>query len=75
MESFKVFDLVVMLTGGGPGSTTEVASLYIYRQAFQYFDMGYAAVLSMTLMSVVLVVFQRRRRDLLLVEDDLEDLI
>jgi multiple sugar transport system permease protein len=56
MESFKVFDLVVMLTGGGPGSTTEVASLYIYRQAFQYFDMGYAAVLSMTLMSVVLVV-------------------
>jgi multiple sugar transport system permease protein len=55
MESFKVFDLVVMLTGGGPGSSTEVTSLYIYRQAFQYFDMGYAAVLAMALMAVVLV--------------------
>jgi multiple sugar transport system permease protein len=55
MESFKVFDLVVMLTGGGPGSSTEVTSLYIYRQAFQYFDMGYAAVLAVTLMAVVMV--------------------
>jgi multiple sugar transport system permease protein len=61
MESFKVFDLVIMLTGGGPGSATEagsateVTSMYIYRQAFQYFDMGYASALALVLMAVVLI--------------------
>ncbi len=55
MESLKVFDLVIMLTGGGPGSVTEVTSLYIYRQAFQYMNMGYASALAFVLLAVVLV--------------------
>lgn len=55
MDAFKVFDLVVMLTGGGPGASTEVVGLYIYRQAFQYFDMGYAATLSLVMLAVIFV--------------------
>ncbi len=41
--AFKVFDLVFVLTGGGPGQTTTVSSFYIYRVAIQQFDIGAAA--------------------------------
>lgn len=56
MDAIKVFDLVIMLTNGGPGSRTEVASLYIYRQAFTYFNVGYASALSMVLLVVILAI-------------------
>lgn len=55
MDSIKVFDLVVMLTNGGPGSVTEVVSLYVYRQGFTYFDLGYASALSLVVLAVVVV--------------------
>ncbi len=35
IENFKMFDMVNLLTGGGPGSTTEVASITLKRQAFE----------------------------------------
>lgn len=41
--AFKVFDLVFVLTGGGPGQATTVSSFYIYRVAIQQFDIGAAA--------------------------------
>lgn len=41
--SFKVFDLIYVLTGGGPGNSTKVMVQYIYEEAFQRFDMGYAS--------------------------------
>lgn len=56
MDAIKVFDLVIMLTNGGPGSTTEVASLYTYRQAFTNFNVGYASALAMVLLIIVFVV-------------------
>lgn len=55
MDSIKVFDLVVMLTNGGPGSVTEVVSLYIYRQGFTYFDLGYASSLALVILAIVIV--------------------
>lgn len=42
----KLFDLVYVLTAGGPGFTTTVGSFYIYRVAFQQFNIGYAAALT-----------------------------
>lgn len=42
----KLFDLVYVLTAGGPGFTTTVGSYYIYRVAFQQFNVGYAAALT-----------------------------
>ncbi len=41
--AFKVFDLVFVLTAGGPGQATTVSSFYIYRVAIQQFDIGMAA--------------------------------
>src|SRR3984957_6647535 len=43
MEILKLFDEVFMLTRGGPGSSTETISLYIYKLAFQDFQLAYGA--------------------------------
>ena len=54
--SLKVFDLVYMLTFGGPGNTTQVASFYIYRVAFKQFNTGYAAALSFLMLLIIMIV-------------------
>ena len=41
IENFKMFDMVNLLTGGGPGSTTEVASITLKREAFEKWRTGY----------------------------------
>jgi multiple sugar transport system permease protein len=43
IENFKMFDLVVQLTGGGPGSVTELASIHLKREAFEKWRTGYAS--------------------------------
>jgi multiple sugar transport system permease protein len=43
MEIVKLFDEVFMLTRGGPGSSTETVSLYIYKLAFNDFQLAYGA--------------------------------
>jgi len=43
MEIIKLFDEVFMLTRGGPGSSTETVSLYIYKLAFNDFQLAYGA--------------------------------
>lgn len=49
----KSFDLFFMLTGGGPGTATEVASMVIYRTAFQNFNYGGALAMSIILFSCI----------------------
>ena len=44
--AFKVFDEVFLLTSGGPGTASEVVSLYIYKVFFQQNQLGYGALLS-----------------------------
>jgi multiple sugar transport system permease protein len=46
LDAFKIFDLVYMFTQGGPGTSTETVSWYIYRIGFQFFRMGYASAIS-----------------------------
>jgi multiple sugar transport system permease protein len=45
--SFKIFDLVYAMTGGGPGFDTNLASFQIYRVGLQQFNVGYAAAQTM----------------------------
>ena len=52
--SFKVFELVLLLTNGGPGVQTSVLAFEIYRQAFRLNDIGYAAALSVFLFVLVI---------------------
>ncbi len=53
--ALKVFDLVYMLTFGGPGDVTQVASFYIYRIGFRQFETGYAGALSILMLILVSV--------------------
>jgi raffinose/stachyose/melibiose transport system permease protein len=56
-NSFKAFDQIYGLTGGGPGRTTQVMSLNIYSEAFSnYFRFGYANAKAIILFLFVLVV-------------------
>lgn len=53
--SFQVFTSVFIMTNGGPGNASLMLVLYIYRNAFQNFKMGYASVLAWVLFCIVLV--------------------
>lgn len=53
--SFQVFDLVFVMTEGGPAYATETLSYYIYTKAFRSFDMGYAAAMSYVLFIALLI--------------------
>lgn len=55
VDSIKVFDVVYTLTAGGPGTTTEVISLFIYRTCFRFFRMGYASALSWILLIITVI--------------------
>lgn len=53
--SFTVFDQIMVMTKGGPASSTEVSVLYIYKQAFEFLNMGYASALAVVLFLIIFV--------------------
>ncbi len=53
--TFKVFDLVFVMTGGGPVDATNVLSLYVYEVFFMFFQFGQGAAASLLLLAVPLV--------------------
>lgn len=56
-QAFGIFDLVAVMTGGGPGGATEVVSLYIYSTVMRYLDFGYgAALVVVTFLLLILAV-------------------
>lgn len=54
--AFKVFDLVYIMTSGGPGTSTTTPSILIYQAALQQFDLGRAATITLLLAVMVTVV-------------------
>lgn len=52
IDTFKIFDKVFALTGGGPGIATETLSMYVYRYGFKFFDLGLAASASVVMLIV-----------------------
>jgi multiple sugar transport system permease protein len=50
LDLLRMFDVVALATRGGPGTTTETLSYYIYNLAFKFFDLGYAAAASMLML-------------------------
>jgi multiple sugar transport system permease protein len=55
IETFKIFDIVYLLTEGGPGSSTETVSVYVYRLAFQFFRTSQASALGYIMVFAVIV--------------------
>ena len=52
---FKVFDLIYVLTRGGPANATQVLGTYIYLQAFNLTNMGYANAIAVVLLAIAVV--------------------
>jgi ABC-type sugar transport system permease subunit len=52
LDAFRVFDLVYVLTGGGPGTATEVVSLYAFTTILQDLRFGYGSALSLVVFAV-----------------------
>jgi multiple sugar transport system permease protein len=55
IEAFKLFDVVFLVTQGGPGTSTETIAVYVYRLAFQYFRTSESAALAYILLFIVVV--------------------
>jgi multiple sugar transport system permease protein len=54
--SFKVFDLILVMTAGGPGQSTLVVSQYIYQKGFGENQLGYASAISIVLFAICFAV-------------------
>lgn len=53
IQSFKAFDLVFAMTGGGPNYSTEIIATYIYEIAFRNYNFGYASAISVIFMMII----------------------
>lgn len=66
ISAFKVFDLILVMTGGGPGRATNVLVLHIYNTAFKEFRFGYSSAIAMVMFAIVLIItivqFRMERR-------------
>jgi len=56
-DVLRVFDHVYILTGGGPGTTTQFLSLYLYRIAFDFSDLGQASALAVVVMAFMTALY------------------
>jgi multiple sugar transport system permease protein len=56
INCFKVFDLIYVMTGGGPGRATNVLVFTIYDSAFVSFEYGYSSAIAMALFLIVLAI-------------------
>lgn len=56
MEAVKIFDMVYLMTTGGPAQATETISIYMYKVAFQQVRWSYAAAAAMTILVIMTII-------------------
>ncbi|GAB4482350.1 MAG: sugar ABC transporter permease [Anaerolineales bacterium] len=56
IDTFRIFDVVYLLTAGGPARSTETVSIYIYRYGFQAFNLGFASAASYVMILIMLII-------------------
>ncbi len=65
-EAFKVFDIPFTLTTGGPGTATQVLTMYAYRVGMRFFNYGYSSAISVfmfvLILAVITTLFRRIRQ-------------
>jgi multiple sugar transport system permease protein len=69
MDAFRFFDLIYVLTGGGPGTATETLTIYAYSLGFHLLEIGKASALgvmtlavSATMIGGIILVLYRKER-------------
>jgi len=70
MGAIKIFDIVFAITNGGPGTTTEVISLYLFRQSFEQFNIGFGSAAAWIVFIVSVLIFTKALSPLLYEEDE-----
>jgi len=55
VQAYGAFDIVYVMTGGGPGGSTETVSLYAFQNFFRYLDFGYGAAIAVQSVLVALL--------------------
>ena len=55
ISSFQVFDLIYLMTGGGPENSTMVLVFWLYKNAFEYFKVGTASAIAYILFIIILI--------------------
>ncbi len=56
LDAFRVYDLITVLTGGGPGGSTETLSIYAYKTMFSQTNFGYGSIIVMVMFVCVLII-------------------
>jgi multiple sugar transport system permease protein len=56
IECLKIFDMLFVMTGGGPGVATESLSLFLYKQTFQSLEWSYVAAIGITVLVLLSVI-------------------
>ncbi len=56
IDALKTFDIIYVMTQGGPGTASETLNIYVFQTGFNYFHMGYASSLLVVLFSLVLFI-------------------
>ncbi len=56
IDSFFVFDQIYTLTFGGPGTSTQVVSMYIYNQGLKYYNVSYASACAWVVMIIAFII-------------------
>ncbi|MCD6257002.1 sugar ABC transporter permease [Candidatus Aerophobetes bacterium] len=58
IDAYRIFDIIYVMTYGGPKTSTETLSLYVYRNGFRHYDMGYTAALSLVMLVIIIAISQ-----------------
>ncbi|MBI5031723.1 MAG: sugar ABC transporter permease [Chloroflexi bacterium] len=55
IDALKSFDIIYVITQGGPGTASETLNLYLYLQAFQFFQVGHASAVVIVFFAIIMV--------------------
>jgi multiple sugar transport system permease protein len=56
IDTFRIFDVIWLLTAGGPAHSTETVSIYVYNYGFKSFNLGYASAASYIMILIMLII-------------------
>jgi multiple sugar transport system permease protein len=55
MDAFRIFTKVYIMTQGGPGTSSEVLSMYVYQEAFSFGNLGYGTSVALFMLYIILI--------------------
>jgi multiple sugar transport system permease protein len=56
IDALKSFDIIYVISGGGPGTSSETINIFLYLQAFNFYDMGYSAAVVVVFFVIILLI-------------------